>query len=83
MKHDEPTESKLSRAEIETLCLLDAVGTTGAIAVQVAERLGLCITQADAVSDALGTLVSSALLVEVDGLYNMTGDGRTRLVAHK
>ncbi len=79
MKHEEPTEPKLSRAEIETLCLLDAVGTTASMPIQIAERLGLCMSQGPAIIDALATLVSGGLLAEANEHYRRTNQGTVKL----
>ncbi len=79
MKHAEETEQMLSRGEVETLCLLDAVGIDGAAATEVTDRLGLSSTLAVTVSDALETLVSSGLLVNVEGRYKLTDKGRIKL----
>ena len=71
--------AKPTRGEIETLCMLFAVGdgcTTG----ELTARLGLSPTIADAVGSAATTLVEGGLL-RVDGeSFRITDAGRAALV---
>src|SRR4029453_13232527 len=51
------SESSLSRAEIETLCVLHVIGMGGCGATELAIRLGLAETLAGAVADAVTSFV--------------------------
>jgi len=61
--NEEAGPQKLSRAEAEELCLLDAVGA-GATLEELTERLGLPAGLSAAVKEAVGSLVEVAWVVE-------------------
>ncbi len=75
----ERTPGKLSREEVETLCILAAVGPTGCPGGQVATRLGLSPTLAAAVDRGLEPLVSTGLLVRSDQRVDLSDAGRELL----
>lgn len=75
---------RLGRAEIELLCLLEAVGRGRRTAVQVTRRLGLTVDLADAIAGAAhGATTSGWLLVESDEsgveLFVLSDRGRALL----
>lgn len=68
-----------SRGEIETLCILHAVGVSGCRTRELAVRLGLSVTLADVVAEGMGRLVDVGLLDHVDGWFTVTHRGREKL----
>lgn len=70
---------RLSRADIETLCILNAVGEGTCTPRQLAERLGLSVDLASVLADVLQELAAGGLLVqqvgEVGGPYSVTSEG--------
>lgn len=73
---------RLSRADIETLCILNAVGEGTCTPRQLAERLGLSVDLASVLLDVLQELAAGGLLVqqagavgEVGGPYSVTSEG--------
>jgi hypothetical protein len=60
--HPSSVEPRLSRAEIETLCLLRAVGPDGCAPDQLPPRLGLSGMLEDALSTATRPLIDTGLL---------------------
>ena len=73
--------SKLSRGDIETLCVLHAVGEQGCPAGDLAERLGLSSTIASEIAAGMDSLASSGLLELEDERFSLTAAGRARLAA--
>ena len=71
MSNIQKTESsiKLSRSDIETLCVLHAVGKAGCRAGDLATRLGLSASLASAVADGMGGVIHSGLLDRSDDRY--------------
>lgn len=59
-KNDEP--SKLSRGDIEVLCLLEALHPHGCSTESLMERLGFAPQLAPVVNDVLETLITRGLL---------------------
>ena len=70
-----------SREDIETLCLLLAVGPTACTASQLAARLGLSTGLGSAVAGAAEALERSAWLTINDGQITRTADGERHLTA--
>lgn len=70
---------KLSRGDIETLCVLHAVGAGGCPAGDLAERLGLSASIAPEIAAGMDSLVNSGLLNLEDGHFSLTDAGRVRL----
>ena len=69
-----------SRGEVETLLLLDAVGASGCYGIEVAGKLGLSPTLANAVAEGLEPLVLEQLLCRAeDGKITLTDKGTTHL----
>jgi hypothetical protein len=70
---------RLSRADIETLCILNAVGEGTCTPRQLAERLGLSVDLASVLVDVLQELAAGGLLVqqvgEVGGPYSVSSEG--------
>ena len=70
---------RLSRADIETLCILNAVGEGTCTPRQLAERLGLSVDLSSVLVDVLQELAAGGLLVqqvgEVGGPYSVTSEG--------
>ena len=70
---------RLSRADIETLCILNAVGEGTCTPRQLGERLGLSVDLASVLADVLQELAAGGLLVqqvgEVGGPYSVTAEG--------
>ena len=68
----------LSRAQVETLCLIRAVGPAGGAAREICGRLGLSLSLSEAVTEAATALVQQGLLVhdEDRGAYVVTDGGR-------
>lgn len=64
--HPSSEQPRLSRAEIETLCLLTAVGSAGCSLAQLPARLGLSPMLEDPLSAATRPLVDTGLLA-IDG----------------
>jgi hypothetical protein len=74
-----PPSDRCSRAEAETLIVLNAIGTKGCALGDIALRLGLSSTLADVIAGSLHPLVSGGLLV-VDGqMVCLTPFGREHL----
>lgn len=63
------------RADIETYCLLTAVGTGGCPAHDLAERLGLSPTLAAAVGASTRALEDAGLVIRVDDVLARTEEG--------
>lgn len=74
-------KSAPSRAEIETLCILHAIGPRGCYAMNLAELLGLSPELALAVADGVEPLVASGWVdVDVQGeRFSLTDAGRDLL----
>lgn len=72
---------KLSRGDIETLCVLHAVTERGCPAGDLAERLGLSRTIAPEIAAGMDSLVGSGLLELDEGRLSLTEAGRVRLEA--
>ncbi len=68
-----------SRSEIETLCVLHAVGSSGCRTGELAARLGLSATLAEVVAEGMEGLVIVGLLERVDGRFTVTDRGRETL----
>lgn len=79
MKTPNDTSDRLSRAEIETLCVLHAVGRSGCPAGQLADRLGLSVSLASVVAGAMQGLILDGLLERVDERFFLTVRGRELL----
>ena len=71
---------KLSRQDIETLCILDAVGEAGSSGAGLTGRLGLAVGLAPAMAVALGELRDLGWLEEREGTFHLTAEGRSWLV---
>ena len=70
---------KPSRGEIETLCVLHAVGSSGCQEGDLAARLGLSATLAGAVAEGMDRLITAGLLERVDARFSLTDAGRNKL----
>lgn len=68
-----------SRGEIETLCVLHAVGPSGCRTGELAARLGLSATLAEVVAEGMERLVIVGLLERVDGRFTVSARGREQL----
>ena len=66
---------KLSREEIESLCLLAALGNESCTAVALTERLGLSPALADAVDQSIATLVTCGRVQRNDSGLEVTAAG--------
>jgi hypothetical protein len=71
--------SGISREEIESLCILHAVGTAGCDAQDLATRLGLSHTLAAAVAESTLPLIAEGLLDDTGGCIARTAAGDQRL----
>lgn len=69
-----------SRGEIETLCVLHAVGSSGCRANDLAARLGLSATLASVVAHGIERMVFGGLLDSVDDSFRLTERGRDLLM---
>ena len=77
---DEPEGSGLSRAEIETLCVLHVVGARGCPVLHLAERLGLSPSVAEEVAEGMRPLVMAGVLDRSpEDMFTVTDAGRERL----
>jgi hypothetical protein len=74
--------SALTRHDVETLLLLNALGPEGALPVEVAPRLGLSTSLAAAVGVALASLEGAGFVSTADGRYVRTEAGSARLHAY-
>lgn len=70
---------KPSRGEIETLCVLHAVGSSGCPERDLAARLGLSATLAGAVAVGMDRLITAGLLERVEERFSLTAAGRNKL----
>lgn len=70
---------KPSRGEIETLCVLHAVGSSGCQEGDLAARLGLSATLAGVVAEGMERLIIVGLLQRVDDRFTLTDAGRKKL----
>ncbi len=68
-------QTKVTREEIETLCLLHAVGPHGCPVGELAARLGLSSTVASAVAESIVPLVGAGRLAMDDGSIRRTREG--------
>ena len=68
-----------SRAEIEGLCILHAVGPDGCPESDLAGRLGLSPALAGAAIRSIGSLVDAGWLAQEDNRISLTGAGRAWL----
>jgi len=64
-----------SREEIESLCILDAVGDDGCEAGELAARLGLSPTIAYAVAEGAAPLIGAGLLERRGDRFTLTDSG--------
>ncbi len=78
---DPGASGKLSRGDIETLCVLHVVGDEGCPAADLAGRLGLSPTIASEIAAGMDSLVGSGLLELEKGRFSLTEAGRVRLGA--
>jgi len=74
-RRDASVDVKLSREEIETLCVLSAIGEEGCPIGDLATRLGLSRTLAGAVADGMRALVDQGLLACEDDQFFLTEEG--------
>lgn len=72
---------KLSRADIETLCVLYVIGDRGCPKGDLAERLGLSPTIAPEIAAGMDSLLRAGLLALEDDEFVLTDAGRMRLDA--
>ena len=72
--------TKVSRGEIEALCVLIAIGAAGCRPDELAGRLGLSTTLAAAVAGYVHQLAWDGLVTVVDERIVGTADGRARLM---
>ena len=70
---------KPSRGEIETLCVLHVVGSSGCQAGDLAIRLGLSATLAGVVAEGMERLIMAGLLERVEERFMVTDAGRKKL----
>lgn len=78
---EEAQNRRPSRAEIESLCILEAVGPDGCTSTQLAERLGLSPALADAVAEAAADLEASGWLSLEEERICRTDEGQAHLQA--
>lgn len=71
--------SALTRHDVETLLLLNALGPDGALPIEVAPRLGLSTSLASAVGVALATLEGAGFVTTAGGRYVRTEAGSAQL----
>ncbi len=71
----------LTRAEVEILCILEAVGVEGCTATELPARLGLSPALARAVGSAVETLVAEGVLSVEGGRVQLTQPGEALLTA--
>ncbi len=67
--------TKVTREEIETLCLLHAVGPHGCPVGELAARLGLSATLAPAVTESIAPLIGTGRLAMTDNIVTRTATG--------
>lgn len=80
MSHtNEDSIHKPSRGEIETLCILHAVGPSGCRAGDLAARLGLSPTLASVVVHGIERMIFGGLLDQDDEWFRLTERGRETL----
>jgi hypothetical protein len=80
MSHSNHTSiNKLSRAEIETLCVLHAVGPSGCWVGDLTARLGLSASLALVVAQGMERIVFSGLLERDEEWFRLTRPGREML----
>ena len=77
--NEAPKRPSPSRAEVETLCLLHAVGPAGCPTSDLAGRLGLSTGLRSAVEAAAQTLEGSGWLTIEDGQITRTTAGERHL----
>ena len=76
MSHgNEGSIHKPSRGEIETLCVLDAVGTSGCRVGDLAARLGLSATLAAVVAQGMERVIFAGLLERDEESFRLTKQG--------
>ncbi len=73
------TEVKVSREEIETLCVLFVVGDDGCPVGELAQRLGLSPTLNGALAGAMNDLIDRDLLACCEGQFVLTENGAYNL----
>lgn len=78
---DTPDESRLSRGEIETACILLAIGTDACTVEDLPGRLGLSPMLADALTLAISGLVGGGLATNDGGHITLTSCGRDQLAS--
>jgi hypothetical protein len=69
----------LSRCEIESLCLVHAIGASGCSAVELPERLGLAPSLAPILSQCVVELIQAGWIEAIDGRFTVTDAGRAAL----
>ncbi len=81
MNHgDEDAIQMPSREEVETLCVLHAVGPSGCPVGDLAARLGLSATLAPTIAEGMQTVVRRGLLDRLDERFTWTEHGRELLL---
>jgi hypothetical protein len=70
---------KLSRGDVEVLCVLYVVGEKGCPVAQVAQRLGLSPSISAQIVEGVISLVNDGLLVQEGDQLKLTSAGRHRL----
>ncbi len=68
--------SRLSRGDIEDLCLLSAIPDEGCTLIELPNRLGLSPLLAETLSEAIDQLVNAGWIQEHDGRLTVTAAGR-------
>lgn len=79
--HPHPSSPTLARGDVETLCILRAVGTAGCPGSALARRLGLSPALSDAVVQGMEPLLLAGLLARTDDRFTVTEAGRALLTA--
>lgn len=69
----------LSRSEIESLCLVHAIGSSGCSENELPERLGLAPSLAPVLAQCVGELIQAGWIGTVDGRFTVTDAGRAAL----
>jgi DNA-binding MarR family transcriptional regulator len=78
-EYNDESSDKLSRGEVETLCVLAAIGRGGCDVREVAERLGLSPTLAEVIAGGLEPLVAAGLLLRERRFVEVTEEGHRML----
>lgn len=76
-RSDNDRQTPFSRAEIECLCIMQAIGRDGSTVLELAARLGLSESLADTISEAISPLLQQGRVEMREGRVVVAETGQS------